>query len=69
MYLTTCTVYVKNGQGYYEMPCWVLFFANNGYHSNYEREMAALSREPDLTRECLFINAIDGSVIHTDFGY
>ena len=69
MYLTTCTVFVKNGQGYYEMPCWVLFFANNGYHSDYEREMAVLSREPDLTRECLFINAIDGSVIHTDFGY
>jgi hypothetical protein len=60
--LTTCTVRVKDSDDYYEMPCWVVFFTwNDG--------QAALIDNPQVMQEALIINAVDGSIVHGEYGY
>ena len=60
--LTTCTVRVKDSDDYYEMPCWVVFFTwNDG--------QAALVDNPQVMQEALILNAVDGSIVHGEYGY
>ena len=60
--LTTCTVRVKDSDEWYEMPCWVVFFTwNDG--------QAALIDNPQIMQEALILNAVDGSVVHGEYGY
>ena len=60
--LTPCTVRVKDSDEYYEMPCWVVFFTwNDG--------QAALIDNPQVMQEALILNAMDGSVVHGEYGY
>ena len=60
--LTTCTVRVKNSDDYYEMPCWVVFFTwNDG--------QASLIDNTQVMQEALIINAVDGSIVHGEYGY
>lgn len=64
--LTTYTLRVKNSDEYYEMPCWALFFDYADVSEEYRMRM----RESEFeSHEVLLINAIDGSVIHPDYGY
>lgn len=67
MLLTTFTLHVKNSDDYYEMPCWVVFF--DGEYAT-EREFREREREnEDLQHDVVVINAVDGSIIHNDYGY
>ena len=60
--LTSCTVRVKDSDDWYEMPCWVVFFTwNDG--------QAALIDNPQIMQEALILNAVDGSIVHTEYGY
>lgn len=60
--LTTCTVRVKNSDDFYEMPCWVVFFTWNDVQ-------AAQRDNPQIMQEALILNAVDGSIVHTEYGY
>ena len=60
--LTSCTVRVKDSDDYYEMPCWVVFFTwNDG--------QADLVDNPQVMQEALILNAVDGSIVHGEYGY
>ena len=60
--LTACTVRVKDSDDWYEMPCWVVFFTwNDG--------QAALIDTPQIMQEALILNAVDGSIVHGEYGY
>ena len=60
--LTTCTVRAKDSDDFYEMPCWVVFFTWN--------DVQAVNRDnPQIMQEALILNAVDGSIVHTDYGY
>ncbi len=60
--LTTCTVRAKDSDDFYEMPCWVVFFTWNDVQ-------AALVDNPQIMQEALILNAVDGSIVHTEYGY
>ena len=60
--ITTCTVRVKDSDDFYEMPCWVVFFTRN--------DVQAVNRDnPQIMQEALILNAVDGSIVHTEYGY
>ena len=60
--ITPCTVRVKDSEDWYEMPCWVAFFTwNDG--------QAALIDNPQVMQEALIINAVDGSIVHGEYGF
>ena len=59
--LTTCTVRVKDSDDFYEMPCWVVFFTWND-------AQAANQDNPQIMQEALILNAVDGSIVHTEYG-
>ena len=78
MLLTTYTVHEKNGDGYYEMPCWIVFFDGQdtpayrkmGVDEASIAEMRSRDRsDKNLTHDVLILNAVDGSIVHTDYGY
>lgn len=76
--LTTYTVRVKNSDEYYEMPCWVVFFdwdiRNRGvdpaYYEENRGEAYWLANRGDtqLTHNALIVNAVDGSIVYTNYG-
>ena len=58
MALVTKTLRIKDSNDYYEMPCWcVCYRLQNGEQ-----------REPGSAQSCIYINAVDGSVVHTMMG-
>ena len=60
--ITTCTVWVRDSDNFYEMPCWVVFFTWN--------DVQAANRDnPQIMQETLILNAVDGSIVHTEYGY
>ncbi len=64
--LTTYTLRVKDSDEYYEMPCWALFF--DGLWG--DREFLLRARESYFEQhDVLLLNAVDGSIIHPDYGY
>ena len=65
--LTTYTLRVKNASDYYEMPCWALFF--DSLQDKPEDVRTRLRESKWDGHEALLINAIDGSIIHPDYGY
>ncbi len=67
MLLTTYTLHVKNSEEYYEMPCWVIFF--DGMHGMDSEARERERNNKNLMQEALVLNAIDGSIVHTDYGY
>ena len=53
---------MKDSDDYYEMPCWVVFFTwNDG--------QADLVDNPQVMQEALILNAVDGSIVHGEYGY
>ncbi len=59
MALVTKTLRVKDSDDCYEMPCWcVCYDVWNGERRD----------EPGRALSCIFLNAVDGSVVHTVMG-
>lgn len=67
MLLTTYTLRVPDSEEYYEMPCWVIFFDRIWEQDSDIRER--MRNKEDLMHDALVLNAIDGSVVHADYGY
>ena len=65
MLLTPFTIRVKNSEELYEMPCWIVFFDE---YVNDQR-MAGRRDDPDMMHECMVINAVDGSIVHTEWNW
>lgn len=74
--LTTYTVRVRNSDDYYEMPCWVLFYDADVrdedilsyYDDIYTEEYWEKDRnDTQLMHETLIVNAVDGSIVYTDY--
>ena len=65
--LTTYTMRIKDSDEYYEMPCWALFF--DGLHAMDESFRIKTRNTKGTSHEVLLINAIDGSIIHTKYGF
>ncbi len=74
--LTTYTIRVKNSDDRYEMPCWVVFYdkdlrsRNNVafYDDFYTDEFwEKMRNDTILTHEVLLINAVDGSIVFTEY--
>lgn len=58
--LTTYTVKERNADTYLEVPCWIVFYDTSEWDA-YSRD------ELDLMHDALVINAIDGSIVHTEW--
>ncbi len=75
--LTTYTVRVRNSEDCYEMPCWVVFYDKDIrsrsnlaiYDELYPADFWEKQRENTIvTHSVLIVNAVDGSIIYTDYG-
>ena len=64
--LTTYTLRVKNKSGYYAVPCWALFFDESRRNAESRQRLRESLIE---VHDVLLLNAIDGSIIHPDYGY
>lgn len=62
--LTICTLRIRNDDGYYEMPCWLLLFDHTLASGDYE-----YGRDLDGQYRALVINAVDGSIVNPKLGY
>lgn len=60
--LTTYTLHVPNSEDYYEMPCYAVFFDEWGLPDT-------IRSDRNTRQEVLLINAVDGSIVHTDYGW
>jgi hypothetical protein len=60
--LTSYTLHVPNSDDYYEMPCYAVFF------DPWQRPDSSRNDKTTM-QETLLINAVDGSIVHTDYGY
>ena len=58
MALVTKTLRIKDSDDCYEMPCWCVCY----------RMQTGEQREPGSAQSCIYINAVDGSVVHTVMG-
>ena len=62
--LTSYTLHMRDSEDYYEMPVWVVFYDELQWGRT-DRMRDSL----DLMHDALFINAVDGSIVHTDWGW
>jgi hypothetical protein len=62
--LTVYTLRIRNEDGYYEMPCWLLLFDHTLASGDYTSG-DALGRQ----YRALVINAVDGSIVNPRLGY
>ena len=60
--LTSYTLHVPNSEDYYEMPCYAVYF------DPWQRPDSSRN-DKTMMQETLLLNAVDGSIIHTDYGY
>lgn len=70
--LTVNTQRVANSDEYYEVPCWIVFYDDMDY-SNYDAEetqrIQNRVRAPHFCQhQALYINAVDGTVFHINYG-
>lgn len=74
MVLTVNTQRVVDSDEYYEVPCWVLYLDKMGYswcktEEELQAEKERYRNDPGRTVSALYINAIDGTVFHVDYGW
>ena len=79
MLLTTWPVRERNGDDILLMPCWFVFFdgdteAMDRITGVFDEETIQRRREEaradlGMTHGVLVLNAVDGSIVHTDYGY
>jgi hypothetical protein len=71
LHLSSFTVHAKDSSDYYEMPCWIVVFDWISYVSTpwMTQEYMQEFRSDPGHGDCLIINAVDGSIVHEDFGY
>ncbi len=74
--LTTFTLHVKNSDtDLYEMPCWVVSYdCCDPVRGASDWEMHLSDRDselndPNVSHDALIINAVDGSIVHENFGF
>ena len=68
--LTTFTVRQKDAQGYYEMPCWIVFFERRVEGPDVIDDAPGPAfQATGISYPCLILNAIDGSPISPKKGY
>ena len=68
--LTTYTVRQKDASGYYEMPCWIVFFERRVKGPDVaDDDTGDSSQVKSFKYPCLILNAIDGSPISPKQGY
>lgn len=70
--LTVNTQRVAGSDEYYEVPCWIVYYDANDYsYYKTEEEIQTVKervRSPHFVMvDALYINAIDGTVVHTDW--
>lgn len=61
--LTSYTLHVPNSEDYYEMPCYVVYF------EQWADRPESMREDKTMMQDTLLINAVDGSIVHTDYGY
>ena len=71
LYLTTFTLRAKDSEDYYEMPCWVVIYdiMNSEKFPWLTKENLIEYRKERGHGDCLIINAVDGSIVHEDYGF
>lgn len=73
--LTTYTLHIKDDTDFYEMPCWVISYdccdpVRGADDWEYRKSLRELELyDANCSHDALVINAVDGSVVHTDYGY
>jgi hypothetical protein len=68
--LTTFTVRQKDARGYYEIPCWIVFFERRLEGPDMiDEETGPAFQATRISYPCLILNAIDGSPISPVQGY
>ena len=70
VYRAILTVYplrVRDSDEIYLMPCWVLLF--DGLFGGSEEYRMSERTSRWSTHDALILNAVDGTVVHTDYGY
>jgi len=60
--LTAYTLHAPDSEDYLEMPCYVVYF------DEWSRP-DSVREDKTMMQETLLINALDGSIVHTDWGY
>ena len=60
--LTTYTLHAPGSEDYYEMPCYAVYF------DPWQRPDSSRN-DKTMMQETLLLNAVDGSIVHTDYGY
>lgn len=70
--LTVNTQRVADSEEYYEVPCWIVYYDDDDYsYYKTEEEIEKVKerrRSPHFVMaQALYINAIDGTVVHTDW--
>ena len=60
--ITSYTIHAPNSEDYCEMPCYVV------YYDPWQRPDSSRN-DKTMMQETLLINAVDGSIVHTDYGY
>ncbi len=65
--LTTYPLRVRDSDEIYLMPCWVLLF--DGLFGGSEEYRMSERTSRWNTHDALILNAVDGTVVHTDYGY
>ena len=61
--LTAYTLHAPNSGDYWEMPCYVVYF------EQWEDRPESMRADKTMMQDTLLINAVDGSIVHTDWGY
>lgn len=72
--LSTNTQRVADSDEFYEVPCWILYLDTKeyGWCKTEEEKQADKARDrndPNCIKSALYINAIDGSVFHVNYGW
>ncbi|MBR3037082.1 MAG: hypothetical protein IKI52_00115 [Clostridia bacterium] len=73
--LSTFTLHIKDSTDFYEMPCWLVSYdccdpVRGEADWEYRKSMREFElNDPNLQHDVLVINAVDGSIVHPDYGY
>ena len=72
--LSTFTLLVKDSSDFYEMPCWIVSYdccdpVRGEEDLEYRKSMWEYElNDPNASHDTLIINAVDGSIVHPDYG-
>ena len=73
--LSAFTLHIKDSTDFYEMPSWIVSYdccdpVRGEADWEYRKSMRKFElNDPNLQHDVLVINAVDGSIVHPDYGY